>query len=183
MLTRSQGVDFKLLQESSKLVGEWVEESGIIPLTVNRGVWVVDPPGMRRGENVKVPRSREGDPQPKGQLNPEVQKQRGEAPLSQVCARTLQSREARTAVSRIWFRAQLLHSLALCFSVCKMDTMSSHLTELQGWGSESAEHLDWHEALRGSWSTVLLEMNKQKSSRQVSNHQTRYLIYSCPFYN
>lgn len=43
MLTQSQGVDFKLLQESSKLVGGWVEESGIIPLTLSRGVWVMDP--------------------------------------------------------------------------------------------------------------------------------------------
>ena len=69
----------------------------------------------------------------KVQLNPEVQnqKQRGAAPLYQVCARTLQSREARTAVSRTWFGAQLLHSLALSFSACKMDTVSSHLTGLQ----------------------------------------------------
>ena len=73
---------------------------------------------------------------------------------------------ARTEVSRTWFRAQLLHSLGLRFSACKMHTMSSLRTGLQeGPGAGHRKH--WAPGL--AWSSPRVSEYRPLRHEQTKN--------------
>lgn len=148
-------------------------------------------------KDVQAPGSREGDPPDKAATkaeSSEPEEKRGSPLAPGLCQDPLEQRcQDRSQQDLVQSPAPPFTSPTvspLSFSVCKMGTVSSHLTRLQeDPGMEYINHQAPRcEALPGAfeYSPPRNKQTNKSSNRQFSNHlhhQTRFLIYSCWFCN